>query len=53
MNVKKLSLAAVMLASAFGANAASPQIDFNIEATIPDSDFYVSALNGWDSQCRK
>ncbi len=28
---------------------AAPQIDFNIEATVPDSEFYVNSNNGWDA----
>ncbi|EMM7535685.1 fimbrial assembly protein [Citrobacter braakii] len=52
MNMNKLSLAAVLFASAFTVQAAQ-QIDFNIEANIPGNDFYVTAVNGWDSQVQK
>ena len=48
----KVACAALMMA-AFGANAASPTVDFNVEATIPDNAFYVTPVNGWDTQTQK
>ncbi|EMK5833563.1 TPA: fimbrial assembly protein [Enterobacter cloacae] len=50
MNYKKLSLTAALFASAFAAQAASPQVDFTVEAVIPDNTFYVTPVNGWDAQ---
>ncbi len=44
---------AALLMAAFGASAASPTIDFNVEATIPDNDFYITPVNGWDAQTQK
>jgi len=51
-STNKLALAA-LLAATFGASAASPTIDFNVEATIPDNDFYITPVNGWDTQTQK
>lgn len=42
-----------LLAATFGASAASPQVEFNVEATIPDNDFYITPVNGWDTQTQK
>lgn len=50
--MNKLSFATTLFASAFTVQAAQ-QIDFNIEANVPSNDFYVSAVNGWDSQIQK
>lgn len=48
----KLTLAAILFASAFTVQA-SQQIDFNIEENVLGNDFYISAVNGWDSQTKK
>ncbi|WP_431625530.1 CS1 type fimbrial major subunit [Enterobacter chengduensis] len=53
MNFKKLSLTAALFATAFAAQAATPQVDFTVEAVIPDNSFYVVTSNGWESQPQK
>lgn len=53
MNATKKALIAGLFMTTFSAAAASPQIDFNVEATVPDNDFYVTPLNGWDTQTQK
>ncbi|MGU3412589.1 CS1 type fimbrial major subunit [Enterobacteriaceae bacterium C34A] len=50
--MKKVYLASVMFMAVFSVQAA-PQIDFNIEATVPDSEFYVNSNNGWDANTQK
>ncbi|CAM7001664.1 MULTISPECIES: CS1 type fimbrial major subunit [Enterobacter] len=53
MNFKNISLTAALFATAFAAQAATPQVDFTVEAVIPDSSFYVTPVNGWDAQPQK
>lgn len=54
MNVVCKSVVASLFVISFGAYAATtPQIDFNVEAVIPDNAFYVTAVNGWDSNTQK
>lgn len=53
MNVTKKMFAASLFMAAFSVSAATPQIDFNVEATIPDNDFYVNAVNGWNANVQK
>lgn len=52
MKLKNIALASALLAVTCGAIAA-PQVDFNVEAVIPDNNFYVTPLNGWDGQTQK
>lgn len=53
MNFKKFSLTATLFVSAFAVQAATPQVDFTVEAVIPDNSFYVTPVNGWDAQPQK
>ncbi|EFE95359.1 hypothetical protein HMPREF0758_3050 [Serratia odorifera DSM 4582] len=53
MNLKKIGLAASLLACGFAANADTPQVDFTVEAVIPDNSFYVTPVNGWNAQSQK
>ncbi|NIF32826.1 fimbrial assembly protein [Enterobacter sp. Cy-643] len=51
---KKTFIASTMFAMTLVANAvAAPQVDFSIEAVIPDNSFYVTPLNGWDAKTQK
>lgn len=38
------------MTTAFAANASTPQVDFTVEAVIPDNTFYVTPVNGWDAR---
>lgn len=53
MYAKKMTLLAALLATASGAGAATSQVDFNVEAVIPDTEFYVAPVNGWNAQTQK
>ena len=53
MYAKKMTLLAALLATASGAGAATSQVDFNVEAVIPDNEFYVTPVNGWNAQTQK
>lgn len=46
MSVNKFGAAAVIFASAFAAQAA--QVQFNVQASIPDNSFYVQGT-GWEA----
>lgn len=53
MHAKKMTLLAALLAAASVANADTPQVNFNVEAVIPATDFYVTPVNGWDAQTQQ
>lgn len=50
MSVKIISAAAIIMASSFAAQAA--QVQFNVEASIPDNSFYVTGT-GWEAQTQR
>ncbi|EPC7254363.1 CS1 type fimbrial major subunit [Cronobacter sakazakii] len=50
MNMKKIALAAALCATALTAQANLPQVDFTVEAVVPDNNFYVTPVGGWDAQ---
>lgn len=51
MKVKTITAAAVLMATAFAANA-TQDVQFNVEAQIPDNDFYVTGT-GWESNTQR
>lgn len=51
MKNKIITLAAVMAMTSFAANA-TQDVQFNIEAQIPDNDFYVTGT-GWESSTQR
>jgi hypothetical protein len=54
MTVNRTIITALLAVTTFAANAAvTPEINFNVEATIPASDFYVTAESGWDASPQK
>ncbi|PKH19335.1 fimbrial assembly protein [Enterobacterales bacterium CwR94] len=50
MSVKIISAAAIIMASSFAAQAA--QVQFNVEASIPDNTFYVIGT-GWETETQR
>ncbi|WP_182058690.1 CS1 type fimbrial major subunit [Pantoea sp. ME81] len=50
MSVKIISAAAIIMASSFAAQAA--QVQFNVEASIPDNTFYVIGT-GWEAETQR
>ncbi|AIR62012.1 CS1 type fimbrial major subunit [Cedecea neteri] len=53
MYAKKMTLLGALLATASSVNAAPQQVDFNVEAVIPATDFFVTPVNGWNAQTQK
>ncbi|EJF30814.1 MULTISPECIES: CS1 type fimbrial major subunit [Enterobacteriaceae] len=53
MYAKKITLLGALLATASAVHAAPLQVDFNVEAAIPATDFFVTPVNGWNAQTQK